>query len=125
MWWRMSPVGHRGVGQGGAVVNGANDGAAMVAARLGCRAFARSSWYLPSPVPWRWCRCCSARPARAAKKANDARAAFHDEMGALLAGDEVTTQTLRHRELLRRLDVTGLRLASAADALISGALKRG
>lgn len=66
-----------------------------------------------------------AGPARAAKKANDARAAFHDEMGALLHGDEVTMQTLRHRELLRRLDVAGLRLATAADALISGALKRG
>jgi uncharacterized protein len=66
-----------------------------------------------------------AGPARAAKKANDARDAFHDEMGALLRGDEVTMQTLRVRELLRRLDVAGLRLATAADALISGALKRG
>jgi uncharacterized protein Yka (UPF0111/DUF47 family) len=66
-----------------------------------------------------------AGPARAAKKANDARDAFHDEMSALLHGDEVTMQTLRHRELLRRLDVAGLRLATAADALISGALKRG
>lgn len=66
-----------------------------------------------------------AGPARAAKKANDAREAFHDEMGALLRGDEVTMQTLRERELLRRLDVAGLRLATAADALISGALKRG
>lgn len=66
-----------------------------------------------------------AGPARAAKKANDARDAFHDEMGTLLRGDEVTMQTLRDRELLRRLDVAGLRLATAADALISGALKRG
>jgi len=46
-------------------------------------------------------------------------------MGALLHGDHVTMQTLRERELLRRLDVAGLRLATAADALISGALKRG
>jgi len=66
-----------------------------------------------------------AGPARAAKKANDARDAFHDEMGTLLRGDDVTMQTLRDRELLRRLDVAGLRLATAADALISGALKRG
>lgn len=66
-----------------------------------------------------------AAPARAAKKANDARDAFHDEMGALLRGDDVTMRTLRQRELLRRLDVAGLRLGSAADALISGALKRG
>lgn len=66
-----------------------------------------------------------AGPARAAKKANDAREAFHDEMGALLRGGDVTMRTLRQRELLRRLDVAGLRLASAADALVSGALKRG
>ncbi len=67
----------------------------------------------------------AARPARAAKKANDARDAFHREMGVLLAGDEATMATLRDRELLRRLDVAGLRLAAAADALISGVLKRG
>ena len=66
-----------------------------------------------------------AGPARAAKKANDARDAFHEGMGDLLAGGEVTMRTLRHRELLRRLDVAGLRLGTAADALISGALKRG
>jgi uncharacterized protein Yka (UPF0111/DUF47 family) len=66
-----------------------------------------------------------AGPARAAKKANEARDAFHDEMAELLRGGEVTMRTLRDRELLRRLDVAGLRLASAADALISGALKRG
>jgi uncharacterized protein Yka (UPF0111/DUF47 family) len=66
-----------------------------------------------------------AGPARAAKKANEAREAFHREMSTLLDGDEVTMATLRDRELLRRLDVAGLRLASAADALISGALKRG
>lgn len=66
-----------------------------------------------------------AGPARAAKKANDARDAFHREMGDLLSTGDVTMATLRERELLRRLDVTGLRLAAAADALISGALKRG
>jgi hypothetical protein len=66
-----------------------------------------------------------AGPARAAKKANDARAAFHEGMGALLQGEEVTMRTLRDRELLRRLDVAGLRLGTAADALVSGALKRG
>ena len=62
--------------------------------------------------------------ARAAKHANDARSAYHDAMADLLHDDEVTMQTLRHRELLRRLDVTGLRLGEAADALTSGALKR-
>jgi hypothetical protein len=66
----------------------------------------------------------AAAAARAAKHANDARNAYHDAMADLLHGDEVTMQTLRHRELLRRLDVTGLRLGEAADALTSGALKR-
>lgn len=66
-----------------------------------------------------------AGPARAAKKANDARDAFHAEMSALLDDGDVTMRTLRDRELLRRLDVAGLRLGAAADALISGALKRG
>lgn len=67
-----------------------------------------------------------AGPARAAKKANDARDAFHTGMGELLRGEaEVTRRTLRDRELLRRLDVAGLRLGTAADALVSGALKRG
>lgn len=66
-----------------------------------------------------------AGPARAAKKANDAREAFHEEMSALLEdGEGVSMRTLRDRELLRRLDVAGLRLAAAADALVSGALKR-
>lgn len=66
----------------------------------------------------------AAGAARAAKHANDARTAYHDAMADLLHDDEVTMQTLRHRELLRRLDVTGLRLGEAADALTSGALKR-
>jgi hypothetical protein len=66
-----------------------------------------------------------AAAARAAKHANDARAAYHDSMAGLLHEDEVTMHTLRQRELLRRLDVAGLRLGEAADALTSGALKRG
>jgi hypothetical protein len=63
--------------------------------------------------------------ARAAKHANDARTAYHDSMADLLHEEEVTMRTLRQRELLRRLDVAGLRLGEAADALTSGALKRG
>ena len=61
---------------------------------------------------------------RAAKHANDARSAYHDSMSELLHEDEVTMRTLRQRELLRRLDVAGLRLGQAASALTSGALKR-
>jgi hypothetical protein len=63
--------------------------------------------------------------AGAAKHANDARRAYHDSMSELLHEDEVTMRTLRQRELLRRLDIAGLRLGEAADALTSGALKRG
>ena len=63
--------------------------------------------------------------ARAAKHANDARSAYHDSMADLLHEEQVTMRTLRQRELLRRLDVAGLRLGEAADALTSGALKRG
>lgn len=63
--------------------------------------------------------------ARSAKHANNARNAYHDAMCDLLHEDDVTMQTLRHRELLRRLDVAGLRLGEAADALTSGVLKRG
>jgi hypothetical protein len=46
-------------------------------------------------------------------------------MAELLHEEEVTMRTLRQRELLRRLDIAGIRLGEAADALTSGALKRG
>lgn len=65
----------------------------------------------------------SLRAAEAKK--NDVRASYQRAMAALLAeGSEVTTEVLRRRELLRRVDVTGLRLAEAADALADGAVKR-
>ncbi|MGH7575670.1 MAG: DUF47 domain-containing protein [Longimicrobiales bacterium] len=62
--------------------------------------------------------------ARAAKRANATRDAYHHAMSVLLRED-LTIHTVRQRELLRRLDVTGLRLGEAADALTFGALKRG
>lgn len=65
-----------------------------------------------------------AEAARDAKHANKARDAFHDGMAELVAGD-LSMDAIRDRELLRRLDVTGLRLGEAADMLASGALKRG
>jgi uncharacterized protein Yka (UPF0111/DUF47 family) len=65
-----------------------------------------------------------ARAARDAKHANKVRDAFHQAMSHLMKG-ELTMATIGDRELLRRLDVTGLRLGEAADALASGALKRG
>lgn len=65
----------------------------------------------------------SIRAAEAKK--NDVRSSYQQAMAALLAdGRELTPEVLRRRELLRRVDVTGLRLAEAADALADGAVKR-
>lgn len=62
--------------------------------------------------------------AREAKK-NDIRPSYQRAMAGLLAGDEpITGLVLRRRELLRRVDVVGLRLAEAADVLADGAVKR-
>lgn len=61
--------------------------------------------------------------SRSAKRAHGTRNAYHDAMSDLLH-EELTIDTMRQRELLRRLDVTGLRLDEAADALTFGALKR-
>jgi uncharacterized protein len=66
---------------------------------------------------------CRAQALEARK--NDVRVRYQQAMAELLAGDEpVTGHTLRRRELLRRVDVVGLRLGEAADALADGAVKR-
>jgi hypothetical protein len=52
-----------------------------------------------------------------------ARRRYEDAMACLLHG-ELDMDVLRQRELLRRLDVVGLRLGEAASALADGALKR-
>ncbi len=52
-----------------------------------------------------------------------ARRRYEDAMAKLLHG-ELDMDALRQRELLRRLDVVGLRLGEAASALADGALKR-
>lgn len=58
-------------------------------------------------------------------KRNDVRLRYQEAMGELLAGsDPVDRTVLARRELLRRVDVVGLRLAEAADALADGAVKR-
>jgi uncharacterized protein len=63
--------------------------------------------------------------ALAAKKAgNHIRQLYQVAIADLLSGDEVRMEVLRRRELLRRLDVVGLRLGEAADALADGAMKR-
>ena len=67
------------------------------------------------------------RIVQAAKDAEhasgDVRRAFQNAIAALLE-KPVDSETLRQRELLRRLDVVGLRLGEAASALGDGGLKR-
>lgn len=58
------------------------------------------------------------------KLVNEVRASY--QLGlAQLFDDEFDGTTLKRRELLRRLDVVGLRIGEAADALADGGLKRG
>jgi hypothetical protein len=44
---------------------------------------------------------------------------------ARLLAEPLTSETLRRREVLRRLDIVGLRLSEAADHLATAAIKRG
>jgi uncharacterized protein len=75
-------------------------------------------------------RCLVDAPERAADgatevKRNDVRPGYERAIATLFAdGQEVTPELLRRRELLRRVDVVGLRLAEAADVLADGAIKR-
>ena len=57
------------------------------------------------------------------KSANEVRRLYDAEVGRLFSG-ELTMEVLKSRELLRRLDVVGLRLNEAADALADAAVKR-
>lgn len=63
-------------------------------------------------------KCIAAR-----KEAGQVRRAYQEGLAELFA-DELTMDTLKSRELLRRLDVIGLRLAEAVDALLDGLIKR-
>ena len=63
------------------------------------------------------------RAASLAARKNHIRVRYQLAMVDLLSGD-VTAEMLRCRELLRRLDIIGLRLGEAADALADGAVKR-
>ena len=58
------------------------------------------------------------------KAAGRVRRLYQHQMAELLNAP-LDNETLKRRELLRRLDVVGLRLGEAADALADGALKRG
>jgi uncharacterized protein len=66
---------------------------------------------------------CRRRAADATN--NDIRRGYEAALATLLTDDApVTNRTLRRREVLRRVDVIGLRLEEAADALSDGAVKR-
>lgn len=62
--------------------------------------------------------CIAAR-----KEAGQIRRVYQEGLKELFSGD-LTLETLKNRELLRRLDVIGLRLGEAADALLDGLIKR-
>lgn len=62
--------------------------------------------------------------AREAKR-NRVRYGYQDGLAELFNGDEaVSAEVLKRRQLLRRVDVLGLRLGEAADALADGTVKR-
>ncbi|GAA3312024.1 DUF47 domain-containing protein [Arthrobacter ramosus] len=63
-------------------------------------------------------KCLAAR-----KEAGQVRRTYQEGL-ALIFGKELSMDTLKTRELLRRLDVIGLRLAEGADALLDGLIKR-
>ncbi len=61
----------------------------------------------------------------ATRKAGTAIRRGYEERLADLFAQPISAETLKQRELLRRLDIVGLRLCEAADALADGWLKRG
>lgn len=66
----------------------------------------------------------TSRTALATKKsANEIRRLYDEELAKLFRGT-LTMEVLKIRELLRRLDVVGLRLNEAADVLADAAVKR-
>ena len=58
------------------------------------------------------------------KEGNRIRRAYDAALAELFRG-ELQMEVLKQREVLRRLDVVGLRLGEAADALSDAAMKRG
>ncbi len=63
-------------------------------------------------------RCLAAR-----KEAGQVRRAYQEGLAQIFRC-ELSMDTLKTRELLRRLDVIGLRLTEGADALLDGLIKR-
>ncbi len=64
------------------------------------------------------------RRALAAKKSGNAIRRQHDVQLAALYRGELSVGTLKERDLIRRLDVAGIRFATAADTLSDAAIKR-
>lgn len=59
----------------------------------------------------------------ASRYANTLRRHYQDGLAAIFA-DELTMDTLRKRESMRRIDIIGLRLTEASDAILDGLIKR-
>ena len=59
----------------------------------------------------------------AKKSGNRVRRMYQEQLAEVFAG-EFSMTAMKHKELLRRLDIAGLRLGEAADALADGAMKR-
>lgn len=64
-----------------------------------------------------------AESLEARRYANTLRRHYQDGLATIFAG-ELTMDTLRTRESMRRIDIIGLRLAEASDAILDGLIKR-
>jgi hypothetical protein len=62
--------------------------------------------------------------ALGAKKSGNAIRRSHDTQLATLYRDPLSVETLKERDLLRRLDVVGIRFGTVADTLSDAAIKR-
>ncbi len=77
-------------------------------------------------------RALPGRPATVAESALNAKKAggavgrlYQYELADIFAGTpELTAETMKTRELVRRLEIAGLRIGEAADALADGTMKR-
>lgn len=67
---------------------------------------------------------CVVRDALHVKKQAGAIGRAYQYEIADLFSDEISAETFKRRELARRLDIAGIRLSEAADALADGAMKR-
>jgi len=64
--------------------------------------------------------------AHASKRAGvQIRRLYELELASLYRGGDVSVSVLKQRDLIRRIDVVGLRIGEAADALADAAVKRG